>query len=114
MARWSLRLSELELVMIHCAGITYQATGDLSRIKTTKYDTFEMEDDLPTYVDEIMVESMEYGKMDCEDSFTECIQVELHGEERYVGLPDVLKHAEEKRPTPPIRGELLNTEATDG
>lgn len=49
LAQWRLRLSELELDVVHRAVIKRQAADSLSRLETTDPDTSKMNDYMPTY-----------------------------------------------------------------
>lgn len=47
MARWGLRLSELEFDIIHGAGIIHQAADAISQLETTETDHMPIEDKAP-------------------------------------------------------------------
>lgn len=50
LARWCLRLNELEYDVMHRAGMKHQAAEVLLPLGTTEYDTSKVNDDPPNYV----------------------------------------------------------------
>lgn len=57
-------MAELEFDVVQRARIKHQAADSLSRMDMSSSDTVAVEDDLPTYVVETMLGSIEEGEMD--------------------------------------------------